>query len=100
MRLVRRCAIVVAMLATAASSGAQVPTNVNTAMAGFDDYLAKVMKQWDAPGLAIGIVVRDSLVWAKGYGYRDYGQKIPYTPTTTQPIASNTKLFTVMAAGS
>jgi CubicO group peptidase (beta-lactamase class C family) len=99
MRLVRRCAIAVAMLATAASSGAQVPTNVNARMAGFDDYLAKVMKEWDAPGLAIGIVVRDSLVWTRGYGYRDYGQKIPYTPTTTQPIASNTKLFTVMAAG-
>ena len=51
------------------------------------------------PGIGIGIVVRDKLVFAKGYGYRDYGKKLPYTPTTTQPIASNSKLFTAMAAG-
>jgi CubicO group peptidase (beta-lactamase class C family) len=99
MRLSFRCAIALAMLTTAASSGAQVPKNVSAAMSGFDPYMAKVLQEWDAPGIGIGIVVRDSLVWAKGYGYRDYGQKIPYTPTTTQPIASNSKLFTVMAAG-
>jgi CubicO group peptidase (beta-lactamase class C family) len=32
-------------------------------------------------------------------GYRDYEKKLPFTPTTTQPIASNTKLFTAVAAG-
>ncbi|MGH9176744.1 MAG: serine hydrolase, partial [Vicinamibacterales bacterium] len=40
-----------------------------------------------------------TLVFAKGYGYRDYGKKLAFTPTTTQPIASNTKLFTAVAAG-
>lgn len=99
MRLFRRFTIALALTLAAASSHGQVPTNVNAAMSGFDAYMAKVMKDWDAPGIGIGIVVRDSLVWAKGYGYRDYGQKIAYTPTTTQPIASNSKLFTVMAAG-
>ncbi len=99
MGLLRHCAIAGALLASATSSRAQVPKNVNAAMSGFDGYMERTMKDWDAPGLGIGIVVRDSLVWAKGYGYRDYGRKIPYTPTTTQPIASNSKLFTVMAAG-
>ena len=99
MRRSSRCTIALVMFTTAASSGAQVPKNVSAAMSGFDPYMAKVMQEWNAPGIGIGIVVRDSLVWAKGYGYRDYGQKIPYTPTTTQPIASNSKLFTVMAAG-
>jgi CubicO group peptidase (beta-lactamase class C family) len=99
MRFPSRCVLAVAMLAIAAASGAQVPRNVDAAMSGFDTYMTKVLRDWDAPGLGIGIVVRDSLVWAKGYGYRDYGRKIPYTPTTTQPIASNSKLFTVMAAG-
>src|SRR4051812_43988600 len=73
MRIFSRGAVAVALLATAATSGAQVPKNVDAAMNGFDAYIAKVMKDWDAPGLGIGIVVRDSLVWAKGYGYRDYG---------------------------
>jgi len=44
-------------------------------------------------------VVRDNMVFARGYGFRDYGRKLPFTPETTVPIASNTKLFTAVAAG-
>ncbi len=78
---------------------AQQPQSVEARLKGFDAYMAQVMKDWDAPGIGVGIVVKDQLVFAKGYGFRDYGQKLPYTPTTTQPIASNTKLFTAVAVG-
>lgn len=73
--------------------------SVGAKLKGFDAYMAKVMKDWDAPGIGVGIVVKGKLVFAKGYGYRDYGRKLPYTPTTLQPIASNTKLFTASAVG-
>jgi len=66
---------------------------------GFDAYMTKILKDWNAPGIGVGVVAGDKLVFAKGYGYRDYGQKIPYTPTTLHQIASNTKLFTAVAAG-
>ena len=66
---------------------------------GFDDYMAKVLKDWNGPGIGVGIVVGDKLVFAKGYGYRDYEKKLPFTPGTVCPIASNTKLFTAVAAG-
>ena len=66
---------------------------------GFDAYMAKILKDWNAPGIGVGIVVGDRLVFAKGYGYRDYEKKLPYTPTTLHQIASNTKLFTAVAAG-
>jgi len=66
---------------------------------GFDDYMAKVLKDWNGPGIGVGIVVGDRLVFAKGYGYRDYGKKLAFTPGTVCPIASNTKLFTAVAAG-
>ncbi len=66
---------------------------------GFDAYMDKVLKDWNAPGVGVGIVVGDELVFAKGYGYRDYGEKLPFTSTTLCPIASNTKLFTAVAAG-
>lgn len=78
---------------------AQQPLSVETRLKGFDEYMVQVMKDWDAPGMGIGIVVKDRLVFAKGYGFRDYGKKLPYTPTTTQPIASNSKLFTAVAVG-
>ena len=77
---------------------AQQPS-IDTRLAGFDAYMAQVLKDWNVPGIGVGIVVKDKLVFAKGYGYRDYGKKLPYTPTTTQAIASNTKLFTAIAAG-
>jgi CubicO group peptidase (beta-lactamase class C family) len=66
---------------------------------GFDAYMEKVLRDWNAPGIGVGIVVNDKLVFAKGYGYRDYEKKLPITPTTLFPIASNTKLFTAVAAG-
>jgi len=78
--------------------GAHQPS-VDSRLEGFEAYMAQVLKDWNVPGIGVGIVVKDKLVFAKGYGYRDYGKKLPFTPTTTQPIASNTKLFTAVAAG-
>ena len=78
---------------------AQQQESVEARLKGFDSYMDQVMKDWNAPGIGIGIVMGDKLVFAKGYGFRDYGKKLPYTTTTTQPIASNTKLFTAVAVG-
>ncbi len=66
---------------------------------GFDAYMEQTLKDWNTPGVGVGIVVNDKLVFAKGYGYRDYEKKLPFTPKTMQPIASNSKLFTAVAAG-
>src|SRR6266567_4171973 len=69
--------------------------DVSKKLEGFDDYMAKVLKDWNGPGIGVG----DKLVFAKGYGYRDYEKKLPFTPGTVCPIASNRKLFTAVAAG-
>ena len=66
---------------------------------GFEAYMSKVLKDWNTAGIGVGVVVNDKLVFAKGYGYRDYEKKLPFTPATVCPIASNTKLFTAVAAG-
>jgi len=90
-------------LAFAASLNAQekpAPTiDVTQKLAGFDAFMEKTMKDWNAPGIGVGIVVGDKLVFAKGYGYRDIEKKLPITANTMFPIASNTKLFTSVAAG-
>jgi CubicO group peptidase (beta-lactamase class C family) len=87
------------LMVWAPMAAAQQSPDIEARLQGFDTYMSQVMKDWNVPGLGVGIVVKDRLVWAKGYGFRDYGKKIPYTPATTQPIASNTKLFTAVAAG-
>src|SRR6201997_1651968 len=74
-------------------------TDVTSKLQGFDSYMAQTLKDWNTPGIGVGIVVNDKLVFAKGYGYRDYEKKLPFTPTTLQAIASNSKLFTAVAAG-
>jgi len=94
----RRIPLLALTVVSAAHAGAQRPS-IESRLEGFDAYVAHLLETWNAPGLGVGIVVKDKLVFAKGYGYRDFGKKIPYTPTTTQPIASNTKLFTAVAAG-
>ncbi|MDQ3818554.1 MAG: serine hydrolase [Acidobacteriota bacterium] len=61
--------------------------------------MEKTLRDWNAPGIGVAVVVGDKLVFAKGYGYRDYEKKLPITANTLFPIASNTKLFTAVAAG-
>src|SRR4030042_3295080 len=34
---------------------------------GFDAYMAKILKDWHAPGVGVDIVSGDKLVFAKGY---------------------------------
>src|SRR5262249_42940504 len=74
-------------------------SDVAKKLQGFDAYMEQTLKDWNTPGVGVGIVVGDKLVFAKGYGYQDYEKKLPFTPKTMQPIASNSKLFTAVAGG-
>jgi len=93
-----RLAVALALALFAPVARAQEP-DITKKLDGFDSYMAQVLKDWNTPGIGVGIVVNDKLVFAKGYGYRDYEKKLPFTPTTLQQIASNSKLFTAVAAG-
>jgi CubicO group peptidase (beta-lactamase class C family) len=87
------------LLLLVAWSAAAQAIDVREKLEDFDAYMAKTLKDWNAPGVGVGIVVNNELVFAKGYGFRDYEKKLPFTPATMSPIASNTKLFTAVAAG-
>src|SRR3989441_6753031 len=98
------CAISVIVFALCTLSDAQDKLTQNAIdvtqkLAGFDAFMEKTLKDWNAPGIGVGVVVGDKLVFAKGYGYRDYEKKLPVTAQTMFTIASNTKLFTAVAAG-
>ena len=96
MRTVAAVALLVSLGVRA--TPAQTP-DVAPKLSGFDAYMEQVLKDWNAPGIGVGVVVNDRLVFAKGYGYRDYEKKLPFTRATLHPIASNTKLFTAVSAG-
>ena len=91
---------VVLLIVLACSSAVPAQNeDVSKRLEGFDQYMDKILRDWNAPGVAVGVVAKDQLVFAKGYGYRDYGQKLPMTADTMFQIASNTKLFTAVAIG-
>src|SRR5258705_11095728 len=92
-------ALAVALSLSSSAYAQDDSAKVAQKLQGFDAYMEKVLKDWNAPGIGVGIVVNDKLVFAKGYGYRDYEKKLPFTPTTLCQIASNSKLFTAVAAG-
>lgn len=73
--------------------------NIKKSLSGFDKYMSGVLSDWNEPGAGVAIVYKGELVYVKGFGYRDYGNKLPVTENTLFQIASNTKLFTTVAAG-
>lgn len=62
-------------------------------------YVEKAMRDWKVPGLAIGIVKYGSLIFAKGYGFREIGKEAKVDEQTLFAVASNTKAFTAALLG-
>jgi len=52
-------------------------------------------KHW--PGLIVGIVYDQELIWKETYGYADVENKTLLDETSLFPIASNSKMFTAIA---
>jgi CubicO group peptidase (beta-lactamase class C family) len=65
-----------------------------------DAYIARSMKVFDVPGVAIAIVKDGKVVLAKGYGVRKLGDPTPVDENTLFGIGSNTKAFTSAALAS
>ena len=63
-----------------------------------DQYIAKSVRDWEVPGLAIAIVKDDRVVAARGYGVRELGSPEPVDGETIFDIASLTKSFTAAGA--
>jgi CubicO group peptidase (beta-lactamase class C family) len=51
----------------------------------------------DVPGMSMGIVYDQNLLWSRGFGYADVEKNIPATPNTMYSICSISKLFTSIA---
>lgn len=67
------------------------------APARIDDTVARAMKAFQVPGMAVGIVKDGRLVYAKGYGVREQGKPGAVDADTLFQIGSNTKAFTTAA---
>ena len=70
---------------------------VAAAIAVLDAWVAATAASREQPGLSLGIVYDQDLIWAKGYGFADLATKVPAKPSTVYRIASISKLFTTTA---
>ena len=68
-------------------------------LAGIDTLLERILKDRNAAGFAVAVIKKDKIIYAKGFGYRDYEKKIPVTPNTLFAIGSCTKAFTSSLLG-
>ena len=59
-----------------------------------DATVARALRTFEVPGVAIAVVKDGKVVLAKGYGVRKLGDPSPVTEKTIFGIASNTKAFT------
>lgn len=87
-----RCGAMVVVLLWGATSYAQ-----SGPPADLDAYVARDMKTFDVPGIALAIVKDGKVVLAKGYGVRKLGDAAPVDENTLFGIGSNTKAFTAAA---
>ncbi len=78
---------------------AQKKTTVADPFAGLDTAFQRVLKDRKAAGFAVAVVSKDKILYAKGFGYRDYENKIPVTANTLFAIGSCTKAFTSSLMG-
>lgn len=70
---------------------------VRDAVTLFDLWTQEQMAYQQIPGLALGVVYDQELVWSKGYGVEDLETRDPVTPATLFRLGSVTKLFTATA---
>ena len=89
-----------ALLLSAASLPAQRPAAAAPALPrDLDAYVARVMRDFEVPGIALAVVQDGRVLLARGYGVRTLGNAAPVDAATLFGIASNTKAFTATALG-
>jgi CubicO group peptidase (beta-lactamase class C family) len=64
-----------------------------------DAHFQQVQKDWELPGMAVGIVYNGQLIFSKGYGVKETGKAESPDANTLFAIASNTKAFTAVLMG-
>ncbi len=78
-----------------ATASAQEPTQsaIEALVPELERQVERGMAEFSVPGLAIGIVFDDKLVYSKGFGVKETGKPGAVTPETIFQVGSTTKAF-------
>ncbi len=70
--------VIISLLVLFSLSSSAQKTNKNKSdnrFAGLDTTFNRVLKEWKAAGFAVAVVEKDKVIYAKGFGYKDYETK-------------------------
>ncbi len=73
--------------------------NKDTRWEGLEEELNEILDTWQAASFAVAVVEKDKVVYAKGFGYADYENKVKADEHTLYAIGSCTKAFTSSLLG-
>lgn len=94
----RNLFVIIALASDAVFASESQQSDTQPDFGNFDEFVARVLEEWQVPGVAVGVIHQDQVILAKGYGYRNLDESLPVTAKTLFPIASITKPFTATAA--
>lgn len=86
------CALGVALLS--ASVQAQQTSSLPASLSNLPATIDNALTTFHTPGMAVGIIKDDKIVYLAGHGLRDIKHKLPVTPDTYFRLASTSKAFT------
>jgi CubicO group peptidase (beta-lactamase class C family) len=89
-------AFLTVLMSQAFCAGAQAS---DSRLKDFDKFVQEAMKDWNVPGLAMGVVRSNEVIYARGFGYRDVKKRLAVTTNTLFAIGSTTKAFTTFLMG-
>jgi len=79
------------------AEGVPAPSGAQRLSEDLGPLVRRLMARDQVPGVAVGVVERGHLVFARGFGYRDVDTQLPVTPDTIFPLGSCSKAFTATA---
>ena len=77
----------------------QKETVVDSRLKGLNDEIDSLLNEYHAAGLAVAIIEKGNTIYSRGFGYRDYEQKVPVDENTVFGIGSCSKAFTASLLG-
>lgn len=94
-RIIAAALVVGLAVMSDASVQAQQPSqaSIEALLPDFEKQVAEGMKAFSVPGVAVGVIHEDKLIFAKGFGVRALGMPEQVTPETIFQIGSTTKAF-------
>lgn len=75
----------------------QTSTDLQARLAAIEQKVEARRKELGIPGMSLAIVKDGEVIFAKGFGYKDFAKQIPATADTQFAIGSVTKAFTALS---